>query len=151
MAISRMDMDGKGSGSPQGIVALILKQEPLVAPVPIEALAYAPDIVEIAELSTEGFEGALLTDRYRSKGSILVRKPDNNDLRSEGRFTIGHELGHFLIPSHKPVRGDHFLCDREAMHTWSAAEQNTYARMEIEANGFAALILMPPRRCCADF
>jgi hypothetical protein len=146
MRISRIDLDGKGSGSPEGLVAMILKAEPLRVPVPIEELAYALDIKEIAELTTEGFEGALLTDQYRSKGSILVRKTTSSDAGAAGRrrFTIGHELAHFLIPTHKPVRGDHFLCDRDAMRMWSTKEQDTYVRMEVEANRFSALILMPP-------
>jgi len=60
------------------------------------------------------------------------------------RFTIGHELAHFLIPTHKPVKNDRFLCSREDMRCWSAKENDTYARMEVEANKFSALILMPP-------
>src|SRR5690606_35888177 len=37
-----------------------------------------------------------------------------------------------------------FLCSRDDMRMWSAAEQGAYARMEVEANKFAALMLMPP-------
>jgi len=140
MKVTRLDLDG--TGSPEGLVTKILKAEPgLSYPVPIEDLAAALDIKEIACLETAGFEGSLLMDQYRTKGIILVNKEARGGRR---RFTIGHELGHFLIPTHKPVKGDAFLCSRDDMRLWSSAEQNAYARMEVEANKFAALLLMPP-------
>jgi IrrE N-terminal-like domain len=141
MQVTRLDLDGKGSGSPEGLVSLILKAQPLTIPVDIEELAFALDITEIAELKTDGFEGGLLTDQYRSKGIILVNKSSGPGRR---RFTVGHELAHFLIPTHKPVRTDSFLCSRDDMATWTVTEQTTYERMEAEANRFSALILMPP-------
>lgn len=141
MQITRLDLDGKGSGSPEGLVALILKAQPLSIPVPIEELALALDIKEIAELETEGFEGGLLMDQYRREGIILVNKSSGLGRR---RFTVGHELAHFLIPTHTPIKADRFLCSREDMSTWTAGEQNRYGRMEVEANRFSALILMPP-------
>ncbi|WP_026789996.1 ImmA/IrrE family metallo-endopeptidase [Pleomorphomonas oryzae] len=140
MQITRLDLDG--TGSPEGLVTKILKAEPgLAPPVPIEALAAALDIIEIRELEAEGFEGSLLMDAHRSRGVILVNKLARAGRR---RFTIGHELGHFLIPMHRPVKNDAFLCSRDDMRLWSAAEQNAYERMEVEANKFAALMLMPP-------
>ena len=118
------------------------KAEPTLSyPVPVEALAAALDITDIADLETEGFEGGLLMDRHKSHGIILVNKAARGGRR---RFTIGHELGHFCIPMHKPVKGDRFLCSRDDMRIWSASEQSAYARMEVEANRFSALLLMPP-------
>jgi Zn-dependent peptidase ImmA (M78 family) len=141
MRVTRLDLDG--TGSPDGIVGKILKAEPdLPIPVPIEELARQLDITNILDLTTEGFEGGLITDDCRSEGTILVNRAAR---RGRRRFTIGHELGHFLIPWHKPVKGDQFLCSREDMRRWSAKENDTYARMEVEANRFSALILMPPR------
>jgi hypothetical protein len=141
MRVRRLDLDG--TGSPEGIVGKILKEEPdLVIPVDIEALARQLDITDIIDLTTEGFEGGLITDDCRSQGTILVNKSAR---RGRRRFTVGHELGHFLIPTHKPVKGDQFLCSREDMRRWSAKENDTYARMEVEANRFSALMLMPPR------
>jgi Zn-dependent peptidase ImmA (M78 family) len=141
MKVTRLDLDG--TGSPDGIVSKILKAEPdLPIPVPIEELARQLDITNILDLTTEGFEGGLITDDCRSEGTILVNRAAR---RGRRRFTIGHELGHFLIPWHKPVKGDQFLCSREDMRRWSAKENEAYARMEVEANRFSALILMPPR------
>lgn len=140
MNVTRLDLDG--TGSPEGLVTRILKAEPsLTYPIPVEELARAFDIKEIADLETEAFEGSLLMDQHRSAGIILVNKNARGGRR---RFTIGHELGHFCIPTHMPVKGDAFLCSRDDMRLWSAAEQDKYARMEIEANRFAALLLMPP-------
>lgn len=140
MQVTRLDLDG--TGSPTGLVTKILKVETdLAIPVKIEELSYQLDISEIGELTTDGFEGGLITDDIRSVGGILVRKGANRHRR---RFTIGHELGHFLLPFHKPVKAGEFLCSREAMRLWTANEQDRYARMEVEANQFAALMLMPP-------
>src|SRR6185437_10705677 len=110
-------------------------------PVPIEELARQLDIREIAPLETEGFEGGLLTDEARSSGIILVNGAAR---RGRRRFTIGHELGHFLIPTHKPKKGSEFLCSRDDMRRWSDKDQDSYVRMEVQANEFSALILMPP-------
>lgn len=140
MKVTRLDLDG--TGSPAGLVTKILKAEPnLPIPVPIEDLAHQLEIGEIGELSTEGFEGGLLTDDVRSFGGILIRKGMDTRRR---RFTIGHELGHFLLPFHKPAKPGNFLCSRADMSRWTANEQDRAAKMEVEANQFSALILMPP-------
>jgi Zn-dependent peptidase ImmA (M78 family) len=140
MKVTRLDLDG--TGSPEGLVAKILKAEPTLSyPIPIEDLAAALDIEEIASLDTEAFEGGLLMRPHRSSGIILVNKAAPSGRR---RFTIGHELGHFCILSHKPIEGDRFLCSRDDMRQWSVSEKDTYARMEMEANKFSALLLMPP-------
>jgi len=141
MRISRLDLDGVGS--PDGLVAKILKAVPdLPIPVPVEELARCLDITEIAVLTTTGYEGGLVTDEYKSEGVILVNAEARSGRR---RFTIGHELGHFLIPTHRPVSGK-FMCSRADMQRWTARNNDTYARMEVEANRFSALLLMPPPR-----
>jgi Zn-dependent peptidase ImmA (M78 family) len=140
MKITRLDLDG--TGSPMGLVTRILTVEKdLEIPVPIEKLAQQLEIEKIALLETDGFEGGLLTDENRASGIILVNKAARDGRR---RFTIGHELGHFLIVSHKPVEAGKFLCSRADMMKWSADQNDQYARMEVEANEFSALLLMPP-------
>jgi Zn-dependent peptidase ImmA (M78 family) len=140
MKITRPDLDG--TGSPMGLVTQILKiEKDLKIPVPIEELAQQLDIQEIADLETEGFEGGLLIDADRSMGIILVNGEARDGRR---RFTIGHELAHFLIISHAPIEPGKFLCSRADMMTWSADQNNRHARMESEANEFSALLLMPP-------
>lgn len=149
MQVTRMDLDE--TGSPSGLVTKILKAEPnLTIPVPIEDLARQLDINEIRDLTTDGFEGALITDEARSSGFILVNK---NVIRGRRRFTIGHELGHFLLTHHKAPAGG-FQCSREDMRQWSDRDQGAANKMEVEANEFSSLILMPPplwRKAMAEF
>lgn len=142
MIVTRMDLDGRGAGSPEGLVTLILKAEKdLPIPVPIEDLCRQLDIQEIKPLDTEAFEGALITDTSRNSGVVLVNQ---NRPRQRQRFTIAHELGHFLIPTHIPHEEGKFLCSREDMQRLSAKENDRRARMEVEANRFASLLLIPP-------
>jgi len=108
MPVSRMDLDGSGAGSPLGLVTLILKAEPQLAPpIPIETLCKQLDIIEIREHETDSFEGALITDPDKHSGIILVNSSSH---KFRQRFTIGHELGHFLIPAHKPQSDKGFQC-----------------------------------------
>ncbi|MGF1461771.1 MAG: ImmA/IrrE family metallo-endopeptidase [Maricaulaceae bacterium] len=125
-----------------GLVSKILQAEPdLKIPVPIEDLAGQLDIEDIQPLKTEGFLGGLVTNEARTLGFVLVK----DDLRlGRRRFTIAHELGHFLCPSHKLTAGDRFLCTRKAMSVWDVKASDTNWRIEAEANRFAALILIPP-------
>ena len=81
---------------PEQLVAEILRQNPqLPVPVPLEELAQLAGITKIEAFTSEGFEGALITNATKSEGAIFhsARGP-----RSRQRFTIGHELGHFLLP-----------------------------------------------------
>ena len=140
MLVTRLDLDG--AGSPMGLVSKILKHEPaLKIPVPIDELALQLDIGEIQDIESDGFIGGLLTDDIRSFGLVLVQKRLD---RRRRRFTIGHELGHFLSPFHKPVEAGKFVCTSKDMTQWPEGEQARAVRMEAEANQFSALILMPP-------
>ncbi|MGP0089730.1 MAG: ImmA/IrrE family metallo-endopeptidase [Xanthobacteraceae bacterium] len=141
MTLSRIELDAKGAGSPEGLVARILKVEPnLPIPVPLQRICRELDIVEIRPLETAGFEGGLIADTERSEGVILVK--DGHRFRQ--RFTIAHELGHFLIPAHMPDTPGRFLCSREDLQLLTPKENDRRSQMEVEANRFASLILMPP-------
>jgi Zn-dependent peptidase ImmA (M78 family) len=140
MPVSRVDL--ADAGSPEKLVTLILKAEPnLPIPVPVEDLCRRLDIIEITPLETDGFEGGLITDSERSNGSILVNQASHPYRR---RFTVGHELGHFLIPTHMPDQPGRFLCSRDDMNLLSANESDRRSRMEVEANKFSSLLLIPP-------
>jgi len=140
LRISRLDLDG--AGSPAALVTRILQLEPALAmPVPVEQLCRQFDIASIGKLETEGFEAALITDESKSAGAILVATERSRQRR---RFSIAHELGHFLIPSHLPRPGERSLCSAEHLGIHDVKEQDRRRRMEAEANRFAALLLMPP-------
>jgi Zn-dependent peptidase ImmA (M78 family) len=113
----------------------------LPIPVPIEKLCRQLDIVDIRPLTTFGFEGGLITDVNKHSGIILYNEASHKKRR---RFTIAHELAHFLMPSHVPSSDGQFLCSQRDMFLLSATEQDRRARMEVEANRFAGLILLPP-------
>lgn len=128
-------------GNPEQLAAAILRQVPdLPVPVPVESIARALDIIDIRPLETEGFEGSLISYPEKSEGIILV------NMRSQPqrqRFSIGHELGHFVNPWHKPKDGNRFLCTADDMRRLSAEKHNRAALMEVEANRFAAELLLP--------
>jgi Zn-dependent peptidase ImmA (M78 family) len=140
MNISRMDL--ADAGSPEKLVIEILKAEPtLTIPIPVHELALQLDITEIVPLESEGYEGGLLTTADKYNGVILF-KEESEERRK--RFTVGHELGHFLIPTHIPSEDGQFLCSLRDMQRLSGKEGDRRAQMEVEANRFAGLLLIPP-------
>ncbi|MBV1699548.1 MAG: ImmA/IrrE family metallo-endopeptidase [Hyphomicrobiales bacterium] len=140
--ISRLDLDEKGAGSPEGLVSRILKAEPsLRVPVPVEELCGKLDISSVEYEALEGLEGALITTSERESGIILVKETSH---RFRQRFTIGHELGHFLIPTHMPNSDGRFLCSRADMLLQHAEGKDRRTKMEVEANRFSSLLLIPP-------
>lgn len=139
MKLSRLDLDG--AGSPAALVTKILEAEPdLSIPVPLEELCAVLDISAIQNLTTEGFAAALITDAVKSSGIILVADRQSATRR---RFSIAHELGHFLIPTHR-VGPAGFQCTSSDLAVVARREPNPRLRMEIDANRFAGLLLIPP-------
>ena len=102
---------------------------------PIVPFAHAVGIRSIEDLKAKGFVGVLTTNEEKTQGVILVKQGDREARR---RFTIGHELGHFLIRSH---RAGLWQCTAEDMRERRGA--TLYQRQEWEANRFSAGLLMP--------
>ncbi len=141
MTLSRMDL--ADIANPGALAKAILQMSPdMSIPVPIEQIARELDITDILELTTQGFEGALATDASRSSGVILVAKGTHPMRR---RFTIGHELAHFLAPWHKPRHDGKFMCTSEDMRRASVSKDDPAVKMEVEANHFAVELLLPER------
>ena len=137
--ISRLDLDGVGS--PLGIAARIHTiEQNLPTAVPVEALCGQLDIHSVTDFETEGFEAALIMDVNKAAGSILVAAGRS---RKRRRYSIAHELGHFLIPTHMPDAGHGFECSLADLHLLDVKEQDRRRRVEAEANRFAAALLMP--------
>ena len=127
--------------SPERIIAEILRQVPdLPIPVPIDQLATAVGITAIHKMTTDNFEGGLITQPERRDGVILVNGKAN---RLRQRYTIGHELGHYLISAHQPGNSGQFTCSKSDMNIRKADRDNRSQRMEAEANRFSAGMLMP--------
>jgi Zn-dependent peptidase ImmA (M78 family) len=123
-------------GSPEALIAAILKHHPQwLPPVPLVLLAESVGIEALRELETTSrFEGALVTDPDKTSGIILTKAGAREERR---RFTIGHELGHFLLPSHRGNR----QCTADDMRETRRGTQ--HRRQEAEANRFSAGLLMP--------
>ena len=86
-----------------------LGQLPL--PVPLIDIATAVGIDEIVERATQSFEGMLITSDNKAQGKVILRE---GMLRGRRNFTLGHELGHFVSPYHKPPP-EGFVCDGGGM------------------------------------
>lgn len=139
MSLSRLDLDEVGS--PREIAARIHELAPeLATNFSIHALCRQLDVERIEEVSTDAFEAALLMDANKEFGSILLAKGRS---AKRHRFSIGHELGHFLIPTHMPRPGERFQCSLADLHLVDSREKDRRKRIETEANRFAAALLMP--------
>jgi hypothetical protein len=141
MNFGRMDL--ADCATPEALLTEINKLQGGAFPiaVPIEDWAAALDIVAIKTLEADGFEGGLMMFADRSSGTILVNKGASWRRR---RFTVAHELGHFLLPWHTPRDGQTFRCSKKDMAVFRTQPGgDRYVEMEAQANRFAAGILMP--------
>ncbi len=113
-------------------------------PVPVEDLALeytqqkfrdAP-IAKVQGEDLDGFDGMLAANKKRDKWMILY----NSAVSSEGRkrFTIAHELGHYLLHRHQQ---EEFACGAGDIET--SGEGKGSQHIEKEADDFATTLLMP--------
>jgi hypothetical protein len=133
-------MDLGDVGHPEKLADLIItrRADDAGPPVDVETLAMALGVREITHVSTDAFEGTLITNPAKGVAAIALRKASP---RERQRFTIAHELGHFLIPTH----GREAQCGLTDLRTPDRA-----AEKEKQANLFAASLLMPARMIQRD-
>ena len=112
---------------------------PVEGAVPILDIAYSLDIAKIRQDAFDGFEGMLLTDIRRSTGVILANTRYGPH---RARFTIAHELGHFLLERHALSDTAGFRCLPADLRETREGKQ--HVRQESEANRFAIEVLAPP-------
>ena len=88
----------------------------------------------VEEVAAKTFDGALLRVAGRPLGKVVL----NRDIREEGRrlFTLAHEIGHYVLPAHAKSGA---VCRTREVQNWAPG----LPQSEIEANRFAAEILMP--------
>lgn len=81
------------------------------------------------------YEGALLRVEGVPRGYIVL----STNVREHARrlFTLAHELGHYLLPTQQELLQP---CKKADIESWS---DEAGPRPEVEANRFAAEILMP--------
>lgn len=90
--------------------------------------------LRVKEVPATGFDGALVRSRSAQKGIVAVNARIREQSRK--RFTVAHEIGHFVIPHHRLLGN---ICEQRAIESFSTRLQ----RPELEANEFAAEFLLP--------
>jgi Zn-dependent peptidase ImmA (M78 family) len=103
-------------------------------PVPVEEIAEQLG----ATISREPFRGGISGMLYRTGGRAVVGV-NSAEPPTRQRFTVAHEIGHFLLHEGRPLIVDrHVRVDRR-----DASSSMGTKHEEIEANAFAAELLMP--------
>lgn len=127
-------------GHPRKMAEGVLRLIPGVCfPLPIDEVALALGIRKIESFDTDAFEGALLTNDTKSNAAILFRA---GTIEPRRRYTIGHELGHYLMPLHFPSSGG-FQCKKSDFETDERSGMSGRPLWEAQANAFASNLLMP--------
>jgi Zn-dependent peptidase ImmA (M78 family) len=105
------------------------------APVPVEQIALRLG----ARVSYKPFEGDLSGLIYREARRVVIAIKAS-DPTTRQRFTIAHEIGHLRLHPGRPIIVDRFvrLGNKRDIRSGLAID-----REEIEANAFAAHLLMP--------
>jgi len=114
--------------------------------VPIAKIAYALGITEIRAERLTNLEGTLITTPERNRGAILINGTSSLQRR---RYTVGHELGHYLNPYHADAGDKDRSCSKQDLSASFVAGADAHRRQEVEANRFAIEILAPRVRCRA--
>jgi Zn-dependent peptidase ImmA (M78 family) len=98
--------------------------------------------LRVRQKEFDGFDGILLRSKTAQKGIIGV----NAGIRepSRKRFTVAHEIGHFVIPHHRELAS---ACEGGSIESFS----RRLALPELEANEFAAELLLPGKAVASRF
>ena len=81
--------------------------------------------LRIQEVPARGFDGALVRSKTGQKGIIAVKASIREASRK--RFTIAHEIGHFVMPHHRLLKN---FCDEKKIDSFDARLN----RPEVEAD-----------------
>jgi Zn-dependent peptidase ImmA (M78 family) len=119
---------------------LVERLEVQAPPVDVESIASLLDLRIVTEDLGDDISG-LLVSRDGS-ASIAVRRSDPPNRR---RFTIAHEIGHFVL-RHHVQRNELVHADRHEQVIYrSPRASEGLDPVEVQANQFAASLLMPAR------
>jgi hypothetical protein len=109
--------------------------EKFVTTAPPDLTALCRDLgLRIREVPAKGFDGALIRSKGDQKGIVAVKASIRE--KSRKRFTIAHEIGHFIIPHHQNLGN---ICEERKIESFDSHLN----RPEIEANEFASELLLP--------
>lgn len=129
-------MTAKTSQRPEVVARDLLSKLRIDPPTDLKILACVIGL-QIREVNSKGFEGALVRVPGRLQGMVAVRA----DIRESGRkrFTIAHEIGHYLLPGHGMIMP---VCREDQINTWTQES----IKKEDAANRFASELLLPSDR-----
>ena len=113
---------------------------PITTSLPVVDVAKALGVDQVKLCSLDGVEGMLITDKTRRIGAILANTGMGH---RRARFTVAHELGHFLLERHV-FEQTGFRCT--AADLGVAGGTSIHHQQEAEANEFAISLLAPPYR-----
>jgi hypothetical protein len=118
----------------QKLATRFVRQHDLTPPVDIEAVVAEYATVERVAwpFDCDALTADLIGEKT-GRPTIFLRSPGRH---WRDRFTIGHELGHIIIPWH---------CDLVACHPGADVQNYSGGLQEREASSFASCILLPDR------
>ena len=127
----------------EGSVSLLLQKHSISSvPIPVDAIAIAEGVPIVEQTFSGDVSGALI--RSHGISAITVNGAHSSNRR---RFTIAHELAHYLL-GHKGEE-DHVDWEFTVLRRDGRSSEATDAD-EIEANVFAASLLMPKNLLMED-
>lgn len=128
----------EGNLSVELIARELLKSVGMRAPVNLYELADKLEL-QIRDVPSAGFDGALVRiagRRIAGRPDGIIAKRESIEGEARKRFTIAHEIGHYLLPGHGV---DVSVCVTEQLDV----AREKVAQMEKEANRFASELLLP--------
>jgi Zn-dependent peptidase ImmA (M78 family) len=118
---------------------LIIEQKLGMPPINVEYIAKQLKMLVIHEELEDGISGLLIT----KEGMVPMICVQNKDHSNRKRFTVAHEIGHFVL-QHQFQKGGHVHIDKGHFISQRGPRASTGDDLkEIEANQFAASLLMP--------
>lgn len=111
-------------------------------PIPVDKLAKKLDIAIMPLLADDEISGAII----RTSGQVVIAVNPAHHLNRQ-RFTIAHELGHYFL--HEGM--ERHVDQKDFRVAWRDANSSKAINwQEIQANRFAAELLMPTRFVVQD-
>jgi hypothetical protein len=115
------------------LAELLLDRFKITGKPDLEALCHLLGL-RIREKPFKGFDGVLLRRENATKGIIGINAAIKEVSRK--RFTVAHEIAHFVIPYHQKLET---MCETRLIESFSGELTPT----EVEANEFATELLLP--------
>ena len=116
-------------------VSVILKNFGTEAPIPVQDIIDKLGIM-VSYAASKDYSGILV----RGEGGQILMGLNSDESFVRQRFTMAHELGHYFLDHSKSA-----FVDNKVMvnHRDCAENKKTHDKTEIDANYFAACLLMP--------